>query len=56
MQEKQHGNIQMEKRISVRLIKMLLFNKAINQQTYDKVMKCYKGKKGGGMNEWEILH
>lgn len=44
MQEKKYGNIQMEKGIFVRLLKMLLYSKAINQSTYDKVIKCYKGK------------
>lgn len=44
MQEKQHENIQMETALCVRLLKMLLCNKVINQPTYDKVVKRYKGK------------
>lgn len=44
MQEKQQENAQMEKAFSVRLLKMLLCNKVINQPTYDKVVKRYKGK------------
>lgn len=44
MQEKQHRNIQMEKGISVRLLKMLLCSKAINQPTYDQVVKICRLK------------
>ena len=41
MQEKQHKNMQMEKALAIRLLKMLLCSKAINQPTYDKVVKRY---------------
>ena len=44
MQEKQHKSIQMETALCVRLLKMLLCSKVINQPTYDKVIKRYKGK------------
>lgn len=36
MQEKQHKSIQMETALCVRLLKMLLCSKVINQPTYDK--------------------
>lgn len=41
MQEKQHKSIQMETALCVRLLKMLLCSKVINQATYDKVIKRY---------------
>lgn len=44
MQEKQHKNMQMEKALAIRLLKMLLCSKAINQPTYDKVVKRYRRK------------
>lgn len=44
MQEKQHGNEQMEKAFAVRLLKMLLYGKVINQPTYDRVVKKYRLK------------
>lgn len=44
MQEKQHKSIQMETALCVRLLKMLLCSKVINQPTYDKVIKRYNGK------------
>lgn len=44
MQEKQHKSIQMETALCVRLLKMSLCSKVINQPTYDKVIKRYKGK------------
>lgn len=44
MQEKQQKNIQMETAFCVRLLKMLLCSKVINQATYDKVIKRYNGK------------
>lgn len=39
MQGEQHENIQFDKAIAVRLLKMLLCDKVINQQTYDKVVR-----------------
>ena len=42
MQDEQHENIQFDKAIAVRLLKMLLCNKVINQQTYDKVVRSLK--------------
>lgn len=44
MDKKQHGNMQLEKAISIYILKMLLCNKAINQPTYDKVIKIYRIK------------
>lgn len=45
MQNEQHAvNAQMEKAFLVRLLKMLLCNKVINQPTYDKVVKIYRLK------------
>lgn len=39
MQGEQQKNDQIEKAFIVRLLKMLLNNNAINQATYDKVVK-----------------
>ena len=44
MQKEQHGNVQIEMAFAVRLLKMLLCNKVINQSTYDKIMKMYRLK------------
>ena len=44
MQEKRHENAEIEKAFSIRLLKMLLCSKVINQPTYDKVIKRYMGK------------
>ncbi len=41
MQDKQHEDIQMEKALEIRLLKMLLYHKVINQPTYDRVVKIY---------------
>lgn len=48
MQGEQHENIQFDKAIAVRLLKMLLCDKVINQATYDKVVKI-SNFKGGSM-------
>ena len=39
MQGEQHENIQFDKAIAVRLLKMLLCDEVINQPTYDKVVR-----------------
>ena len=44
MQDGQHENIQFDKAIAVRLLKMLLCSKAINQPTYDRVVKICRLK------------
>lgn len=44
MKEKQQEYLQMENAISIRLLKMLLCHKAINQPTHDKVVDIYKKK------------
>lgn len=44
MKGEQHGDIQIDKAIAVRLLKMLLCKKVINQPTYDRVVKIYKLK------------
>ena len=42
MQDGQHENIQFDKAIAVRLLKMLLCDRVINQPTYDKVVRSLK--------------
>lgn len=44
MQSEQHRDIQIEKAFSIRLLKMLLYNKVINQPTYDRVVKICRLK------------
>ena len=44
MQRNQYETEKVNKAISLQLLRMLLRKKVINQSTYDKIMKLYKGK------------
>lgn len=44
MQCEQHKNKNLEKNISICLLKVLLCSKVINQSTYNKTVKVYKIK------------